>query len=148
MPVFRPWMRLVAVGYGLVMLLWLSLEDTHTEPVALLGTGFALLSVAGWLIGQYGGVSLAARLWMPGAVLVGALTGAGAALMTTLLMFFKTAQHSHVFPDYPLPMMLAMLQRLPVWGVAGALIGLGVVLIAWSVRASTSSGASPRTPIG
>jgi hypothetical protein len=44
-------------------------------------------------------------------------------------MLFKTGWHGHGFPDYPPPMMLAMLERLPVWMLAGALIGLAIAMI-------------------
>jgi hypothetical protein len=116
------------VGYGIILLVWLSLEDNSTVSVALLGTGAAVLYSSIWLLKRSGGQVLPLRLWLPGLILFGGTLGALSTLTTTLLMFFKTGWHGHSFPDYPPQMLLAMLQRLPVWMLAGALIGLAIAL--------------------
>ena len=59
-------------------------------------------------------------------MLSGALIGALTALATALLMLFKNLRHGHLFPDYPLDMLLDTLERLPYWSLAGALAGLGI----------------------
>jgi hypothetical protein len=56
------------------------------------------------------------------------LAGVCGALASVLLMFLKTAWHSHIFPDYPLPMMAAMAARAPAWAAAGAALALALVL--------------------
>ena len=101
-------------------LLWLGLEDTHSAPVAALGLSLAVLAVAHF-------AEQRAMPWSRSLTwsLLGASTGALTALTSTLLMFFKTAWHTHAFPDYPLAMLIAMLERAPIWALAGALIGLG-----------------------
>jgi hypothetical protein len=121
--------RLLTIGFGAVVFFWLSAEDNSALPVAIFGTGISVAIVFWWLSRNYGGKALDRRFWFPGLIFAGGITGAGAALSAVLLMFFKTAWHSHVFPDYPLPMMLAMLERLPAWTLAGALVGLAVALI-------------------
>ena len=121
------------LGYGLVLLLWLSLEDNGTLSVALLGTGAAALFTIIALLNRIGGYVLPMRFWFTGLIGLGAAIGALSTLTTTLLMFFKTSWHNHGFPDYPPAMMLAMLQRLPVWMLAGALIGLAIALIKLAV---------------
>lgn len=117
--------RLAALIYGALLLGWLSLEDNGVLSVALLGTG-----LAAWL--TYFGVWRffpQHRLSAPSMIAMGFVGGAGGALGTTALMFFKTAWHGHLFPDYPFGMMIAMLQRVPVWGGAGAMVGLALWLI-------------------
>jgi hypothetical protein len=104
-------------------LIWFGLEDAHSAPVALLATALALLLLANFYE-SYPQNWHKASLW----IFTGALAGALSALNSTLLMFFKTAWHAHPFPDYPLPMLIAMLERAPVWAIAGALIGLGIHL--------------------
>ena len=121
------------VGYGLVLLIWMSLEDNSTLSVALLGTGATILYSTIWLLKHIGGQVLPVRVWFPGLILLGGILGAWSAVTTTLLMFFKTGWHGHVFPDYPPPMLLAMLQRLPVWTLAGALFGLAIALLKLSL---------------
>jgi hypothetical protein len=124
------------VGYGIILLVWLSLEDNGTLSVALLGTGATILYSSVWLLKRSGGQVLPLRLWLPGLILFGGILGALSTLTTTLLMFFKTGWHGHIFPDYPPQMLLAMLQRLPVWMLAGALIGLAIALIKIAVTPS------------
>lgn len=120
--------RWLAVGYGLLVFLWLGPEDNHPLPAALLGASGALLGVILWI-----GPRLASRdVSAPYVLLLGAVTGAisgvGASLMTAVLMLFKNARHAHLFPDYPPGQIGAVLARAPAWGTAGALIGLGLVL--------------------
>lgn len=111
------WARIV---WGVLLLLWLSVEDTHTLPVALLGASGALLWVGHALARAYAGQWQTLGALVP--VVGGALVGAAGALVTTFLMFFKSSWHAHPFPDYPLSMLLDMLGRAPVWAAAGALV--------------------------
>lgn len=113
---------------GTVTLFWLSLEDASTLPVALLGIGVGVLSGLAWARAHYAHVRWTARTWAFACVAGGALIGAWAVLCVVALMFFKTAWHSHLVPDYPLPMMAAMLARLPSWAGVGALVGAGLAL--------------------
>lgn len=123
--------RLLVMGYGLIVLLWLSLEDNQTEPVVALGVVMALLGVALLCLNTMGGKTIQADYVLPSLVGAGIITGLGASVASAGLMFFKTALHAHLFPDYPPLMMLAVLERAPVWAVAGGLFGLGIGL-AWS----------------
>jgi lysylphosphatidylglycerol synthetase-like protein (DUF2156 family) len=62
--------------------------------------------------------------------LMGILTGVGASLFTAGLMLFKNVRHSHIYLDFPAGLMGAILERAPVWMIAGGLLGLGIGL-AW-----------------
>ncbi len=118
----------LAVVAGVAILLWSSVEDSDARAVAGLGALTALsLSLALMKPHQAG-------RWRPGqlpalCLLLGALTGALAGLTTPLLMLFKNLRHAHIFPDYPLPMTLAILERLPPWALAGALAGFGIGIL-------------------
>jgi hypothetical protein len=121
-------LRTLALVYGAAALLWLSAEDNSIAPVVAFGAGLAGL----FLIPR---LALLRRLSMPytlvGAGLLGAAFGLGTALATVGLMLLKTGLHSHLFPDYPPAQMLALLQRAPVWMLAGVLAGVGLAL-AWA----------------
>jgi hypothetical protein len=126
----RPfWLRLLIVGWGAVIFIWLSLEDNTALPVAILGTGAAFLFASQWLLSHFGGKPLAPAYAYAGGVLFGALVGVGAAVTTAVLMLGKTVAHSHTFPDYPVGQIVAMLARTPVWGMVGALLMLSALLI-------------------
>ena len=117
--------RLIALGYGLALFVWLQVEDNSPLPVALFGGGLAILLTLDRLSRR-----VPARWRLAGAALLGGIAGVGSTLATVALMLLKTGLHSHLFPDYPPGQMLAMLERAPTWGLAGALAGLGMVLAA------------------
>lgn len=118
--------RFALLAYGLLIFLWISLEDNGTLTVSLLGAGLATALILYQVFERIGGKELPVRFYFPIFIGLGALIGAASSIATTLLMFFKTAWHGHSFPDYPLELMRDMLFRLPVWALAGALAGLGL----------------------
>jgi hypothetical protein len=118
--------RFLLLGYGLVLFIWMSLEDNGTFTVSLLGTGLATALMLYQTLERIGGKDLSMRSFFGLSIGLGALIGAASSLATILLMFFKTAWHGHGFPDYPLELMRDTLFRLPAWALAGALIGLGL----------------------
>jgi len=129
--------RLLALAYGLVLLIWMGLEDSSMLPAAMIGTGFTALLVYLWLTAKWGGKSFALRWWSSGGVILGAAVGGASTLTIAGMMFFKTGWHGHAYPDFPPQMIFAMLSRLPVWMLAGLLIGLSVVLMTIAIRADS-----------
>jgi hypothetical protein len=121
--------RWLALVYGLLLFLWLGPEDYSVWPVTLLGTGLSALTVILWMSGKIGGKEVSGRMLLPGATLMGATIGIGASIATAALMFFKNARHAHIYLDFPPGQMLAMLERAPIWGLAGSLVGLALALL-------------------
>lgn len=123
----RPiWLAPLTMIVGLLVFFWLGTEDNSVQSAAIYGVGVAALSAAH---GQYRLPKLLQLRQRPRFTLLGALIGLGAALFAALLMLLKTALHAHLFPDYSLPLIAAMLARAPVWAAAGALLGLGIALL-------------------
>lgn len=125
-----PRIRLIALAYSAGLLVWLSLEESGVESVALLGLGLTALILVLTISARLGGRRIAARAVPLAGALLGALAGMGTAVAAAALMFFKNAFHAHIFLDYPPGLIGAVLQRAPAWTLAGALLGLGVGL-AW-----------------
>ena len=119
------WLLLV---YGIFLFIWLSVEDLSIVPVMAFGLGAAILISVLTTSGKLGRIQTAERYLPLLMALRGALIGALTSVMVVVLMFFKNARHSHLFPDYPPAMMLAILRRAPVWVLAGGLIGLSLGL--------------------
>jgi hypothetical protein len=122
--------RLFIIGYGLVLFIWFTPEDNHVWPATVLGLGMAALLLIWNVLSKLGGKTIPRQYVVLGAVLLGAVVGAGTSVATAGLMFFKNALHAHLFVDYPTPLLLAVLERAPAWGLAGGLVGLGAAL-AW-----------------
>jgi hypothetical protein len=139
-PVRSRGLRWLALGYGLIVFLWLSPEDTRIAPVVMLGLGLSALLVILTITGSLGGRQIPALYVIPGGLALGAITGVGTAITTTGLMLIKNGLHAHFFLDYPPNLMLAILERAPIWGIAGGLIGLSLAFI-WLALSK------PRPPI-
>lgn len=118
--------RFAAAGYGLIILIWLSLEDNGVLPAVVLGSGLAIFGSLFSLLYIFGGKVFSSRQAFIGITVLGAIIGAFSAISTTFLMFFKSSWHAHQFLDYPPAMMGAMISRTPAWALAGLLIGLSV----------------------
>ena len=109
------------VACGVAILLWSGVEDTGAEAVTMLGLLVALAAT---------GMILPRALHsLPYSIFAGAIFGALTSLSTTALMVFKDLRHAHPFPDYPPGMLLATLERLPAWALAGGLLALGCALL-------------------
>jgi hypothetical protein len=126
--------RLLTLGYGISVFLWLRIEDNSLLPAVVAGLGLSLLAAFLWLTNNLGGKGLRLRYVLPGAALLGALCGLGAATATTGMMLLKNGMHGHVFPDFPFGVIVEILQRAPMWALAGGLAGLGLVLAWWALK--------------
>lgn len=126
--------RFISISWAVLVLLWLSTEDVSTIAPVIAGFIGISLVMWNWLQLLYADGAAGATRQLVIAVLFGAVIGAGTILGSVLLMFFKTAWHAHAFPDYPLLMMMAMLERAPSWALAGALCGAAIWLLRLSVR--------------
>lgn len=127
-------LRAAALVYGAALLAWSSLEDNSVLPVSLLGGGLALIALAFWITGSYGGKTFAGRAALVAAALAGAAAGFASTLAVAALMLVKTGMHSHLFPDYPFGMMVEILERAPLWALVGSLAGIGLLLAWWAFR--------------
>jgi hypothetical protein len=130
-PLYPRRLTLITVLFGIGVFMWLS-PDEQGWLVIPLGIGMATL-IAIHTVFRLGtrwqDRAISVRWVRIGVVALGALIGGGSAITTALLMLFKSALHNHVFPDYPLIVVLGILQRLPLWSLAGVLIGLAVALL-------------------
>ncbi|MCC6614506.1 MAG: hypothetical protein IT320_13580 [Anaerolineae bacterium] len=121
--------RWLSLAWGAAILFWLSMEDNNAIPVAILATGASGLATTAQTLRWLQTYPLQRHYRLPGAVLFGAISGAGAAIATALLMLLKTGLHSHVAPDYTFAQMIGMIERIPLWALAGAFAAFGVALV-------------------
>ncbi len=126
------WLRNTGLLIGLALLIWLPFEDTSTTWVV----GFATLLCA------WGTANLILRFeprWRPGSIsflfgyaLLGLLGGLSMSLVGLFLMAFKSGVHGHGQPDFVPGQVSFLLERTPLWGLAGLLIGGGCGL--WQAK--------------
>jgi hypothetical protein len=127
-------LRLGALGYGVILFVWSSLEDNSVLPAVLLGSGLALILGVLWVTARLGSKTFAARSALLFAALVGAATGLGSGLAVALLMLIKNGLHAHLFPDYPFGLIVDILARAPLWALAGIFAGIGLLLGWWALK--------------
>lgn len=107
---------------------------------SLLGAGIAMGITAFTTFHWFGGKVLSLRVWLISSSVLGAIVGLLAVPMTFALMVFKNVQHSHYgAPDFPNETLLGIWERLPFWGIAGALLGLAWGLWYFASDASTEN---------
>lgn len=145
-PTLTKRLRPVVIVCGVALLLWLSREENSVRSVTLYGLSISALGLALWISDRFAGRRIPARLLPPFAVLTGAALGLGTGIVTAALMLLKSALHSHVLPDYPPELMLAILDRIPAWTAAGSFAGLALALL-WLARRQheTETTSSPPT---
>ncbi len=116
--------RWLSIVYGVVIFLWLGVEDNDVVGVLVLGLCGAVLVV--WSIASR--VDLLSGHLLILIPIVGGSLGVATSVVTAVLMLAKDVRHAHAFPDYPPAMIGDMLGRAPIWGIAGVLIGLSAGL--------------------
>jgi hypothetical protein len=125
--------RLRAIGYGIILLIWLATEDNTVWLTALLGTGLGLLMIYLLLTHYAGGKTYPLRFWLPASFLLGGIGGLSAISGTIFLMVFKNTQHSHLVLDFSPELIIAFSERVFVWILAGFLLGgalgLGYIVV-------------------
>ncbi|MEO8396267.1 MAG: hypothetical protein ABI700_24965 [Chloroflexota bacterium] len=143
-PAYRSRLRVIALVYGALLLLWSSLEDNSVLPVSLLGSGLALLVMILWVTRRFGGRTFASRDALLGAAVVGAITGLIAAVASAALMLVKDGLHSDLYPDYPFGLIMDTLARAPLWALAGLFAGIGALLAWWALQENKSINAKTK----
>jgi hypothetical protein len=111
------------LGYGALLILWLTLEDKSLILVSLLGLGLSFTLVYLGLLRFFGGRSLAWVQALPVFIILGGVVGFGAVVATISLMVFKNTWHGHLVPDFSTSLIVGIGQRTPEWTLAGALVG-------------------------
>jgi ABC-type thiamin/hydroxymethylpyrimidine transport system permease subunit len=113
---------------------WLAYEDRSLNPVmwlsAIVCVAFALAGIARWR----GGKLADRRRWLLELMGIGLLTGALVAPVAVLLILVKISLHSHGTPDFTAGDIAAVMNRAPVWALAGVLSGeaLGLIGVTFS----------------
>lgn len=136
--------NLMAIGYGGVLLVWLSTESTNIPLTSVLGLGLGILIVGLAILHRWGGREIRS----PAIIATGAGLGICSAFTTFFLMIFKNTQHSHVVPDFSGEVAFGILARTPIWGLAGALVGGAIVLILKALPDKKMETPSLSEPIG
>jgi hypothetical protein len=137
------WLRWNMIACAVAIFIWSTPEEDRPIFPALLGAWLSASLLWRWLISRYSGRTLQGIHLITSAALFGAVSGALSNICAVLLMLFKDARHAHLFPDYPPPILGAMLARLPAWSLAGALSALGAALLLSALHRRRIDAASP-----
>lgn len=108
-----------------MLLVWIPLEDQSVTSVTLFAAAICMLATA-WLLAR-SRRSPSSKSWLA-YPLAGLLGGLATAPLALLLMAIKTGLHGHPTPDYTAAQIGTILISVPIWAVAGVVIGLGAGL--------------------
>jgi hypothetical protein len=139
-PARIPGLRLATVLLVVFALVWIGLEG-DVRRVTILGIWMTAVGMLTLLQQWLGGRSLSIASWLGVSIASGLVLGAASVLLTLFLMALKTGLHGHG-PEFTPGEIADLWSRLPLWTVAGALLGLGVGLIAAALTRLRSA----RTP--
>lgn len=114
---------------GLAWFVWLAYEDRSLGTViglsAVICLAFALTAVERWR----GGKKAERRRWLLESMGIGLVTGALVAPVAVVLILIKISLHSHGTPDFTTGDIAEVMNRLPVWSLAGTLCGEALGLL-------------------
>jgi hypothetical protein len=127
LPVKVPGLKLVTILMAVYAVLWISWEGALWR-VVVMGAGITAVSLL-HLLQNYGrGRVLTLRQWLGLMAGLGLLFGVGSGLLTLMFMAVKTGLHAHG-PEFSLQEIQWVSRQIPVWAMAGLLIGLGLGML-------------------
>lgn len=132
-------LRWLIIGYTIFIFIWTGRESTNIRTMTLISFGITLLAITTWTLNRYGGQQISVRTGAMMFTLIGAIIGFGTTVTTAVMMMFINIRHSHIRPDYPPELVGAILQRSPLWAVAGVLVGLALILFWVAVQPTPDS---------
>jgi hypothetical protein len=114
---------------GAIWFVWLGIEDRNLTMLSILAA--VLAALVGFTIwGRLAkGNNDQGKSSFGRVVFIGMISGATTSPLAAFLMVFKVGLHSHPSPDFTTSQIQAVLGRLPVWAVIGALLGLALGIL-------------------
>jgi hypothetical protein len=117
-------LRFTTLAFGILFFAWITIEDTSTQWVMILGIGGSILATISILV-YNNHDHLSPWLVYPSS---GLLCGLLVTPLAVVLMAVKTGLHSHITPDFSLQQIILVLKTTPIWAVSGLLVGTGTAI--------------------
>ena len=114
------WLRYLAIGVGVFILIWLPFEDTSEQSAIIIALIISVLLATQWLINLP--VEHSKQLLIHS--IVGCLAGAATIFITILLIAFKSGLHNHGFAEYSKDQIINIFWLSPYFVISGFLLGL------------------------
>ena len=118
------WLRYYTFVLGAFLLLWLPFEDSNDQLATALAAAISAGLAAHLVIRRNSFQTVSFRKYL----LLGGAAGLVVGPLTFLLMAIKTGLHGHTAPDFTSAQVIEVFLRMPIWGLGGLLIGLGIGL--------------------
>ena len=93
---FRLWLRYLAIGLGIVILLWLPVEDSNSQSALIIALSICILAALHFLLSH----PVHNRKVIIFYAIAGCLVGVAIILLALLLIAIKSGLHGHGFSDY------------------------------------------------
>ena len=121
----KTWLKLCALLLGIVILVWLPVEETTVTGVLVI-SGLICAWIGVWLMVK---TDSSPKQVIIRHVLIGGGAGLLLAPLAILLMAIKTGIHGHGSPDFTIEQMESVFYQVPYYVLCGALIGAGAGLL-------------------
>ncbi len=133
-------LTLLTYFYCGTFLVWIGVEDYSLAAVTVLGAGLPALFLGHFLLRRFGGAVLSMRKSLLLLSAGGLLAGALAPLAIAILMAVKVSLHGSTTPGFEAQTVVAVVARLPVWALAGLLVGVALALFVYARREREGQG--------
>lgn len=121
----RNWLRLSGLVLGVIILLWLTIEDRN-ELVVLLLSALICIWVGTWLLVR---IDFTGKYIFWKHVIIGGGMGLLLEGVALILMALKTGIHGHGIPDFSVDQMRAVVSLSPYFLLGGILVGSSAGLL-------------------
>jgi hypothetical protein len=122
-----PYFKTAHGATAILAFIWMALEGDLRWDL-FLALALVLLTLGHLAMRYLGGRTMTAGRFVALAAAAGIAGGFGAVLLTLFLMILKTGIHAHG-PEYTSQDITWVWSQMPIWGVAGGLVGLGLALL-------------------
>ncbi len=111
--------------------LWIGYEDRGLTAVLVVGASLSLAIGVSLMARWIGGREMPALRWIAVAAGAGLVVGASVTWIAALLILMKTSLHTHPYLDFSPTDLRLLIERTPIWALAGLLIGsaFGLALV-------------------
>jgi hypothetical protein len=124
---------------GVLWFLWIGYEDRGVTAILIMSAVITFPVGLEFYRRRGKGDALGQAAWIIRGLSIGAMSGALVGPVALLLASLKTSLHQHEVADFGTDELILLVNRIPVWALAGVLFGTAGAMLGWESRKSRNS---------